>query len=336
MAGFIFSEGNGVADSIYGKSQAPIRSVIEASGEAYEQANILKEIFAIESSDNYGEKFTGMTAMEGFKPVGQNGIYPEDTMQEGFSKTFEHMTWKDRFSISREMIDDNKILDLKQKPRAFVNGYYRTREEFGAALFGGAISGKSSIKFAGRDFDVTAADGKPLFNTQHPSKKDSKNVQSNVFSDAFSRDALAAAESAMQNFTGDGGQILDVAPTTIIIPNHYKLKLDVFAAIGADKDPNTANNGFNFTFGRWKVIVWSYLNKFITSGSMPWILGADTYNKDHYGAVWLDRTGLEVKSTVDDNNDANRWQGYSRWSAGFNDWRAFSVGGVTGGTALIS
>ena len=335
MSGIIFSESAGVADSIYGNSQAPIRSVIEASGEAYEQANILKEIFVMENSNNYAEKFTGMTAMEGFKPVGENGIYPEDSMTEGFSKTFEHVTWKDRFSISREMIDDSKTLDLKQKPKAFIKGYYRTRETFGAALLGGAVKGNTAITYGGRSFAVTGADGVTLFSKSHPNKVDKK-TQSNLFADAFSNEALASAEAAMQNFCGEGGQILDVAPNTIIIPKDYKLKMDVFSAIGADKDPNTANNGFNFTFGRWKVIVWAYLNQFITAGTKPWIMMSESYNKDHYGAVWLDRVPLEVKSTLDENNDANRWQGYSRWSAGFNDWRAFSIGGVSGGTTLIS
>ncbi|MFR1988885.1 MAG: hypothetical protein ACLS3C_01980 [Oscillospiraceae bacterium] len=38
-----------------------------------------------------------MTAMEGFQPVGENGDYPVDGMQEGFSKFLEHMTWKNSF-----------------------------------------------------------------------------------------------------------------------------------------------------------------------------------------------------------------------------------------------
>ena len=58
----------------------------------------------------------------------------------------------------------------------------------------------------------------------------------------------------MQDFRGDNEEVLDVAPTTILIPNEYTLKRDVFAAIGADKDPNTANNGFNFNFVRRMVV----------------------------------------------------------------------------------
>ena len=50
--------------------------------------------------------------------------------------------------------------------------------------------------------------------------------------------------------------------------------------------------------------------------------------------MWLDRVKLEVRSELS-SNDANVWKGYARFIAGFNDWRGFAVGGVTGGTQLI-
>lgn len=332
--GIIFSEGSGVNDSIFGKSQAPIKMIIEKSGEAYEHESIAKEIFNMEKSSNYAEKITSMTAMDGFKPVGENGVYPEDHMQEGYSKTLEHVTWKDRFSISREMIDDSKLIDLKKRPEAFIAGYGRTRERFAAALLGGGVQGLGSVKFGGRSFDTTTADGQALFSKAHKSSLN-KETQSNQFADAFSDDALAALECKMQGFKGDNGEILDVTPDTIIIPNNYQLKKAVFAAVGADKDPNTSNNGFNFLFGRWNIIVWAYLDQFIASGTAPWIVMSSKYNKSNMGAVWFDRTPLEVKSVVNDDNDANHWNGYARFTAGFNDWRAFAVGGISGGTALI-
>lgn len=335
MAGITFSEGSGLADSIFGKSQAPIRMMIEKRGEAFEQKSIVNELFNVMSSSNWAEKFTTMTAMEGFKPVGENGAYPWDNLQEGFSKTLEHMTWKDRFSISREMVDDAKVIDLKREPASFITGYYSTREKFGAALFGAGISGSTSINYYGKMFDTKTADGKALFSKDHPEKL-TKKTQSNQFADAFSNDALAAMETAMQDFRGDSNEVLDVSPDTIIIPNQYKLKQAVFAAIGADKDPDTSNNGFNYTYGRWNVIIWPYLNQFIAAGTSPWILMDSRYNKEYNGAVWLDRVSLEVRSDIDKNNDANTWSGYARFTAGFNDWRFAAVGGVTGGTDLIT
>ena len=334
MANITFSEGSGVNDSIFGKSQAPIRMFIEKRGEEFEAQSILPLLFSMEKSNHYAEKLTTLTAMDDFVPVGENGNYPTAGMEEGYSKTIEHMTWKSKFSISQEMVEDSKLLDLKQQPANFIASYHRTREKFGAALFGSAI-GSSAYSLAGKNFSVTAADGKSVFATDHPGKI-SKKTQSNKFADAFSNDALAALESKMQDFRGDNNEVLDVAPNTIVIPNDYKLKKDVFAAVGADKDPNTANNGFNYNFGRWNIIVWAYLNQFITAGTKPWILLDSKYNNEYKGAVWFDRTALDVKSEIDSGNDANVWRGRARFGAGFGDWRAFAVGGVTGGSTLIS
>ena len=335
MAGITFTEGSGLQDSIFGKSQAPIRMFLEKRGEAFEQKSVLPILFEMETSRHWAEKFTTMTAMDGFQPVGENGAYPDDMMQEGFDKTLEHMTWKDRFSLSREIMDDAILMDLKKRPEAFIAGYYRTRELFGAALLGTAIEGNKAATFRGQKFDTTSADGKALFANDHLSKVKG-GAQGNVFKDAFSVDALSAVEGAMQDFRGDNGEVLDVAPDTIVIPNLWKLKRDVFAAIGADKDPDTSNNGFNWQFGRWNVVVWPYLNQFITDGTAPWILMDSAYNKAYGGAVWLDRVNLEVRSRLDDGNDANVWQGYARFTAGFNDWRFAAVGGVSTGTQLIT
>ena len=260
MANITFSEASGVNDSIFGKSQAPIRMFIEKRGEQFEQQSVVKELFRQDKSRHFGEKYTSLTAMEGFKVAGENGAYPTDGMEEGFNKILEAVEWKDSFSISKKIIEDSQLMDLRQKPAAFVTAYYRTREKFGAALLGGAIQGNSSVSFAGGTFDLKTSDGKILFAADHPAKI-SGEAQCNLWGDAFSEDAMGKLEVKMQNTRGDNDEILDVAPDTIVIPNIHSLKKAVFAAIGADKDPDTANNGFNYQVGRWNVIVWSYLNQ---------------------------------------------------------------------------
>lgn len=333
MAHITFSEGSGLNDSIYGKSQAPLRMLIESRAEAFEEKSILNEVFMMDESKNWAEKYSTLTAMDGFDPVGENGAYPVDGTEEGFSKTLEHMTWKNSFAISREIMEDGKLLDLKKKPVGFVKSYYRTRENLGAALFGAAMNGSSTALFRGRNFDTTCADGLNLFHTGHLSKMSSA-TQSNMFSNAFSADALAYVETAMQNFKGDNDDIVNVCPNTILIPNDPALKKAVFAAIGADKDPDTANNGYNYQFGRWNVLIWNYLNPFVADGAQPWILADLDYNNEYGGAIFTDRTPLDVRSSIDENTDANVWRGYARFTAGFNDWRAFAIGGVSGGTEL--
>ena len=329
----IFSESSGLNDSIYGKCQAPIRMFLEKRGEEFEQNSVLKDLFFMGKSGNYADMMTTMTAMSGFEPVGENGAYPLDGMQEGYQKLLKYQTWKDSFSVSKEMMEDGKLMDMRKQPAAFMTSYNRTRELFGAALYGAAMNGAGSVTFKGVKFDLTGADGSNLFAKEHAPKV-SGDKQCNCFKDAFSVDALGKLETAMHLFRGDNDEILDVAPDTILIPEIATLKKDVFAAIGADKDPVSANNAFNYQYGRWNVIVWPYLNQFVTKGTSPWVLLDSKYNKTYGGAVWNDRVQLEVRSTIDENTDANVWRGRSRFNAAFNDWRFAAIGGVAAGNAL--
>lgn len=322
-------------DSRFGKSQVPIKSYIEKRGEGFEQESLLKHLFRMDTSRNFGEKYTGDTAMDDFEPVGEGGTYPENDFGEGFAQTLEHMTWKNRFVVTREMADDNKIGSMKKKASQLVTSYNRTRENFGRALYLGGLSG-TTVAYKGKKFKTSSADQKPLFSKVHPNLVDSKK-QSNLYADAFSVTALDKAEAAMQNTKGDTGELLSVAPDTIWIPNDPVLKRTVFATIGADKDPTTANNAFNFQFGKWSVMVDPYLTYMMSvmgvTGS-PWFLLDSKFFEDQDGPVFLDRTKLDVKSVVDDNNDNNLWNGFSRWTGGFVDWRFALAGGVTGGSNL--
>ena len=328
-----FTQASGLQDSIYGNYQHPIQRFVERRGEELEQTTLLKDLFLTSKTQNYGDTMTAMTAMSGFEPVGELGAHPLDGMQESFRKHLPQEVWKNSFQISREMVDDARIIDMKKQPDGFLISYLRTREQFGAALYGGAIKGQGQIQFKKKVFDGTSADGLTLFHKQHPAKV-SKKTQSNMFADAFSADALGRMEERMQKFRGDTDELLDVAPDTIIIPNDADLKKEVFAAIGADKDPVTANNAFNYQYGRWSVIVWTYLDDYIAEGTKPWILIDDKYNKLYGGAVWNDRIELEINSTVDSNTNANVWWGYSRFNATFNDWRFAAIGGMPGGDQL--
>ena len=204
------------------------------------------------------------------------------------------------------------------------------RELFGSNLLTGATG--ENISFRGQTFSTTCNDGLPLFNTAHTSITDAKATQSNMYKNAFSADGLGLVETAMQNYKDDKGNILGVVPDTIVIPNQMSLKKAVFACIGADKDPATSNNGFNYQFGRWNVIVDPYWQP--ADGTSPWIVLSSQYNEDNIGAVWFDRKPLTLKADEDPATWNMVWRGRARFSAGFNDWRAFAIGGVATGTEL--
>ncbi len=334
MANIIFSMEPGLNDSIYGKSQAPIRTFIEQRAEAFDQASVWKKLFKIQKSSRWAEKVTGMTAMAGPKPVGENGLAPVDGFQEGFSKEIHHVAWRDQFAVTREMIDDAQMMDLKKQPAAFIAAYYRKMEVFAASMFGHAFGGADKMTFDGWDFSLATADNVALFSDEHKSKTRSGYTQANQFAGELTADNLGLLETAHQMFTDDDGNILNLAPDTIVIPNIQSIKKAAFVAVGSEKSPVDSTNAMNYQFGRWNIIVWPYLNQFVEAGDTPWMLVDSRYLEDFDAALWFDRTGLEVNSYLDHSTLANVWQMYFRFGAGFADWRAFSVGGISGAKAL--
>ena len=331
----VISISSRVVDSIYGNSQAPIRSYVMKRAEAFEQESLLPKLFRMERSRHWAEQYGGETAMENFVPVGEGGSYPLTGFEESFQKTLVNETWKQSFAITRELVDDAQLGKMKQRANKLMTSYYRTREMFGRSLYAGGLLG-TEVQIGGKKFSTASADGKKLFATDHIAKVKG-NKQSNAFAGEFTAANLDAVETMMQNTKGDNGELLAIAPDTILIPNDAALKRKVFEVVGADKEPDSGNNGFNFQFGRWNVIVDPYLTMALQQlgvETAPWILLDSKFIQENDGAIWQDRVKLELSSEIDDNNDNNKWKGYARFTGGFVDWRFAAAGGVSGGTAL--
>lgn len=331
----VISISSRVVDSIYGNSQAPIRSYVMKRAEAFEQESLLPKLFRMERSRHWAEQYGGETAMENFVPVGEGGSYPLTGFEESFQKTLVNETWKQSFAITRELVDDAQLGKMKQRANKLMTSYYRTREMFGRNLYAGGLLG-TEVQIGGKKFSTASADGKKLFATDHIAKVKG-NKQSNAFAGEFTAANLDAVETMMQNTKGDNGELLAIAPDTILIPNDAALKRKVFEVVGADKDPDSGDNGFNFQFGRWNVIVDPYLTMSLQQlgvQTAPWILLDSKFIQENDGAIWQDRVKLELSSEIDDNNDNNKWKGYARFTGGFVDWRFAAAGGVSGGTAL--
>lgn len=337
MPNFIFSEASGLNKTIYGDSQAPIRSFLEKRAEAFEQEAIGPKLFKKSKSSNWAEKFSGMTAMEGPRVVGENGKLPVDGYQVGYEKLIEHQVWKDSFAITREMIDDAKLNPgkLLAKPQAFLTAHYRTMEKFAAQMFAGAMQGLTSLSFADGTFDLTCNDGGAFFSTGHKSIVDPSYMQSNCFSNKLSDDTLDCIEVAMHHFCDDNGNLCAVSPDTIIIPDTHAMRNAAFQTVGAEKIPyGESVEKYNMQFGRWNIIVWPYLSSILGQSATSFIVMDSQYCEDYDVAVWLDRVTLEIESRQDPTTKANVWDSYCRFGAGFVDWRGMAVGGVTGGTDL--
>ena len=332
----IFSQASGVADSIFGKSQEPIKAIITEQVESFQQVSVIEKLFYMDNSKNFSEKYTIETSLGDFEPVGENGAYPKTGIQEGFAKVIEPETWKSSFEVTQEMIEDAKIGKIKSRAKQFTTSYGRTREKYAAALIAAGIGKTMEIK--GHTYDVTSADKTPMFNAKHPSAIPGKKMtQSNLFKAAFSRKVLNKVQELMQKFTDDDGNILNVMPDTIIIPNDGELKDLIYAAVGSELDPNTNNNAWNFQCGLWNVIVWNYLPA--TLNGEPYFIVADSkFLQDYMCIPFVDRVDLTVTSYIDENTDANVFKGRARFAAGFNNWRGMAIcgAGFTEGTDLTA
>jgi hypothetical protein len=234
------------------------------------------------------------------------------------------------------MIEDAKIGKIKSRAKQFTTSYGRTREKYAAGLIAAGIG--KTMKIKGNEYDVTCADGTPMFNAKHPSAIPGKKMtQSNLFKAAFSRKVLNKVQELMQKFTDDDGNILNVMPDTIIIPNDGELKDLIYAAVGSELDPNSANNAWNFQVGLWNVLVWNYLPS--TLNGEPYFIVADSkFLQDYMCIPFVDRVDLTVTSYIDENTDANVFKGRARFAAGFNNWRGMAIcgAGFTEGTDLTT
>lgn len=333
MPNFTLTEGSGKFNSLYGKFEAPIVSCIEDAAEAYEQLSVAPKIFRVRKSNNFADGYTSTTAMDDWQPVGENGERPQTGFEEGYTKILPNEVWKSGFSISRELVDDNQIGQMLDRAKKFTRSYYRTQERFFARILGYALQRKTAMTINNRKFDLTGADGECVFSKNHKPKV-SGAKQTNVFADAFSEDALFRAMTAMQNLKGDNNETLALVPDTLIIPNVPELKKQAMAILASYQKPGSANNDYNPLFGNFDLIVWPYLNDFIgTTNTAPWIIMDSKYNEECDCAVWQNRVDMEV-SNKEGDHDEQKWNGYSRFTGGFVDFRALMAGGITGGSDL--
>ena len=337
MSGFLtVSIGSGLNGTIYGDCQVPLKAFLESRGEAFQRESLLPYLYRMEKSRHWAERYSSETAMGDFEPVGEGGDYPKTGFEDGYFRDIVNMTFKQSFSVTQELVEDCLLGTMKQRANKLVTAYGRTREKFGRILYAGGLYG-STVTYKGKTFACGSADGQALFSKTHPNKVDGAK-QTNLYKGTFTNTLLGKIETEMQNIKGDNGELLGVAPDTIWIPNDGALKDAVFSAVGADKEPTSGNNAFNYQFGRWNIIVDPYLTAALTdmgkSSEKPFFLLDSKFIELNDGPIFQDRVPLDVKSVIDNNNDNNVWQGRARFGAGFADWRFVAVGNMSTGTDL--
>lgn len=353
----IFNIAESLAQSKFNILQEPIKMLFEREVEAFEKASIIDKVFVMETMDTYQEEYRSSTAMDGFKPTADLEPAGLSDFEEGYGKIFRTQIWTNAMAISKQTIEDNQMATINPKALGFIKTYGRTRERYAVSMIGSAL-GKTFPEFkitasSGLGMDTTdgSVDGtkQQYFHNAHKgvliNGVSIASDQSNKFyvtldftgADASLEskllDIIGQVESRMKKYTDDKGNILDVNPTRIVCAEDYTLVDALQRALKTKYTERMGENGVNLYYGKWELYTSPYLSAIdgFEDTDHAFLLIDPMRNREGMGAVFKDRTPLEINSWIDDNTKANVWDGRARFGAGFGDFRAIAYVNCAGG-----
>ena len=348
--GIVFNIEQSVRLSDFNILQEPIKMILDNEVEAFEKGSIIPEVFVQKTTDRYMEEYRSSTSMDGFKPTEDMEVAGISDFEESYFQQFTTQIWTNSFVVSKQTMEDNKMMDIDTKSMGFIKSYGRTREQYAVAMIGAALGNtypeyKISAK-AGKGMDTEQGDiegtRQQYFYNDHVTVKlkdgRAQQHQSNKFFAELNfegnvenleekvLDVLGQVESKMNVYKDDKGNIVPVEVNKIVTGKNYRL-VDILtrglkSKFGASMD----GNGINTQYGKYRVITNAYLSgiKGFTEKECGLLLISDERNREGLGAVWFDRVPLTVRSYIDQKTEANVWAGRARFGAGFGDFRAMS------------
>ena len=351
--GIIFNIEESVKVSAFNILQEPIKMILDNEVEAFEKESIIPEFFVMKTTDRYMEEYRSMTSMDGFKPTEDMEVADISDFEESYFQQYTTQIWTNSFVISKQTMEDNKMMDIDTKAIGFIKSYGRTREQYAVAMIGIAL-GDANIN---KDYKILSKHGKGMdtidgdiegvrqqyFHNAHKTVKlkDGRDqiTQSNKFwanidfTDGVTADieekvldVLGQVEAKMATYKDDKGNIVPVDVNKIITGKNYRLVDILMRGLKSRYGAAMDGNGINTQYGKYKLVTSAYLSgiKGFEDKDNGLILMSDARNREGLGAVWFDRKPLEVRSYKDDKTEANVWAGRARFGAGYGDFRAMS------------
>jgi phage major head subunit gpT-like protein len=234
------------------------------------------------------------------KGEGENITYAD--MIEGYDKTFTHTAFAKGLRITRELIDDDMYGVIKKRVRALARAARYRKEYDHAKLF----------NYASATTYFTGADGLALLSASHTLAGTPGTTWSNYSASTdLSWTALETAINAMRRYVDDLNMLIQVEPTTLLIPP--ELEMDAIEILNSTNKPDTADNNTNAMKSRLKIVTWP----FITDTNAWFVL----CGKSDIAPISFDRIGLEFDNDGDFDSKDLKVSAYTRYSNGFVDPR---------------
>lgn len=331
-------------------------AIYDSDAQQNQYDDLVKALANVQTSKRWGEKSTTIGGLGDYmtKEEGADAAY--DYFAEGYSKFIEHITFAKSVSISKEMVDDNQLAEIKSKAVNLVQSYKRTRAKLLSEAITKSIGSTKTMDFGGKsNIDIGGADNLALFNSAHTLKNSPRalastlpvggitpdvlpgvgviETQSNLFTNALGNNTtmLNRLANIMRNFKDDGGEVLGLEADTIVIPgNRPALEDTVKKIIGSDGEVGSNNNDINTQRGRWTLVV-DYL--WTPASGDPYILMSSKANKELLATRLYDRTGLDIENEVKTESRNLVYNGFARIGVGFTNWRHVLMGGSSDASA---
>ena len=177
----------------------------------------------------------------------------------------------------------------------------RTREKHGASVFNSAFN--TSV-FAGGDTFALCANAHTQVGTS--------TTVDNLGTTALSQTAVEATRLLGRQFTDETDNLVTCRFDTILVPPSLEETANII--VGTTQEVGTANNDINFSKGKYKIIVWDYLND-----SNNWYMLDSRMAKMFL--KWFNRIPVEFNKDKDYDTYIAKWSVYTRYSYGFSDWK---------------
>jgi len=239
-----------------------------------------------------------------------------EDLKELYTKSIEFEEFSLTEQFGRKLLDDNKIWEVENRSASLMRAYYRTCENFAAAIFNNISS--TSFTKDGETYNWTlCADGLPISDNSHTTVSGNCTTLDNETTSTLDGDNFETAVATMSEFQDDSGNQGNYFTDTLMVP--FRLRKTALELIGSEGKPTVANNDYNIYDGAMKLIVWNRLTKASGAASYPWyVMDSQARNENMF---WFDRIDPEITDNRDFDTMSWKVGVYARFGFGAYDFR---------------
>lgn len=273
----------------------------EIYGTNYNNAETMYTKFLeVMDSDKAFEKIQGITGfpLAAVKEQGQEAVFSQ--MFQGYQAEYLHLTYSIGAVVTREMVEDDQYSQINKIPKLLAESLRQTEEIVGTNVLNNA-------------FSTTGPDGVSLINSAHPLVGTGSTVSNtpSVASD-LTQTSLEQGIIDVADFRDDQNLRLNTQVKKIVVPRSL-----IFTArkiLETQYQTQSANNDINIISN---MNIEPVITNFLTDQD-AWFLITDSPSQ----LKFFRRRKAEIQKDNDFNTDNLKIKTSTRFSAGFDDWRA--------------